>query len=388
MKAPRILIFSLAYFPRLVGGAEVAVKEITDRIGLSEIQFEMITIGDGSSPKEEQIGNVKVMRIFRRCGPLQKLLFPFVAYFKGMRLVDRYRYDAVWGIMASYAGFAAYLVKKAHPEVKFVLTIQEGDHFERRKGIWKPLFTKIFKSADRITSISKYLAGWSKEMGATCPIDIIPNAVDFELFSQEIDESERDELKKKLCKKPGDVFLITTSRLVEKNAVGDIIQSLLSLPKNIKLLVLGSGPLETSLRHLALKTGLNYMDEPPINEGNRVHFLGYVPHKEMPRYLSASDIFIRPSLTEGFGNSFPEAMAAGVPIIATPVGGIPDFLSDGETGLFCEVRNPKSIAQKVEKYLKDVESRAYIISKAKALVKERYQWKAIAPNMKKALLNA
>jgi glycosyltransferase involved in cell wall biosynthesis len=158
--------------------------------------------------------------------------------------------------------------------------------------------------------------------------------------------------------------------------VADIIQALKYLPAHVKLLVLGTGSLEHDLKQIAADMHLS----------DRVSFLGYVSHAEMPKYLQVSDIFIRPSLTEGFGNSFIEAMATGIPVIATPVGGIVDFLKDGETGLFCEVNNPQSIAQKVEKLIKDSESRNYIIERARAMVKEKYQWSRIAGEMKKVLL--
>ena len=75
----------------------------------------------------------------------------------------------------------------------------------------------------------------------------------------------------------------------------------------------------------------------------RIHFVGNVDHNKLPEYLWASDVFCRPSLSEGLGNVFLEAMAAGVPIVGTPVGGIPDFLTEGKTGLFCEVGNTKNI---------------------------------------------
>ena len=105
----------------------------------------------------------------------------------------------------------------------------------------------------------------------------------------------------------------------------------------------------------------------------------------MPPYLHISDIFVRPSLSEGLGNSFLEAMAAGIPVIATPVGGIPDFLVDGETGLFCEVNNPHSIAQKVEKLIKDRESRDYIIKNAREMVLQKYSWERVAGEMREVL---
>ena len=169
MKSRRILIFSLNYFPHLVGGAEVAVKEIADRIPPEYAEFDMITIGDGSSPKEEKIGNVRVRRIFKKAGPVQKLMYPFAAYLAARRMIDKTRCDCIWAIMGSYGGFAAFLLRKHRPEIPSLLTIQEGDNFERReRGIWHIPFGWIFKSPTRIQAISNYLSAWSRTMGATC----------------------------------------------------------------------------------------------------------------------------------------------------------------------------------------------------------------------------
>ncbi len=380
-KPRRILIFSLTYYPTFVGGAEVAVKEITDRISSDDIIFDMITIGDGRKNVQdsiinnqvERIGNVNVYRVLNNMGFIQKLLFPFVAYRKALHLHTQHTYHATWAIMASYAGFAAHLFKQKNSNVPFLLTIQEGDHFEKRAGILKPLFKKIFKAADAIQVISNYLAEWSTSMSATCPIDLVPNAVNLNLFTKTLSTEERAEISARIGKKENDIILIHTGRLVEKNAVADIISALLYLPEQVKLLQVGSGVLMANLKTLVSDLKLE----------NRVIFVDYVPHDEMVSYLKIADIFIRPSLTEGLGNSFLEAMAAGIPVIATPVGGIPDFLIDGETGLFCEVHNPKSIAQKVEKLIKDKESREYIVGRARTMVEKKYQWESVVEKMKK-----
>lgn len=370
----RILIFSLVYYPRFVGGAEVALKEITDRIPSSEIEFDMITLNGGKEPAFEKVGNISVYRIFKKVGTIQKFLYPFAAFLKAVKLHKTNKYDLVWSMMASYAGYAGFLFKKKNKSVPFVLSIQEGDNFGRRKGL-KFLFKSIFKNADRIQVISKFLGDWSRKMGAKCPITVVPNAVDFIFFSQRKPEEELAALKNRLGKNAGDVFLISTSRLVPKNAFGDVINALQYLPINVKFLILGQGYLEKILKDRVAKLHLN----------DRVKFLGFVSHAEMPQYLHISDIFVRPSLTEGFGNSYIEAMAARIPVIATPVGGIVDFLKDGETGLICEVRNPKSIAQKIEKYIKDKESRDYIVNNAEKMVRENYDWKKIAGEMKTIL---
>jgi len=87
-------------------------------------------------------------------------------------------------------------------------------------------------------------------------------------------------------------------------------------------------------------------------------------------------------LSEGFGNSFVEAMAAGLPVIATPVGGIIDFLEDGQTGLLCEVNNPESISEQVTKLLESPDLGHKIVSNASSMVREKYDWEIIANRMK------
>jgi glycosyltransferase involved in cell wall biosynthesis len=115
---------------------------------------------------------------------------------------------------------------------------------------------------------------------------------------------------------------------------------------------------------------------------SRVRFLGFVSHTDMPKYLKISDVFIRPSISEGFGNSFFEAMAAGLPVIATPVGGIVDFLKNKETGLFCEVNNPEDIARKVQIYLRDRNLRDEIVDNAMHMVLDKYDWSTVVRDMK------
>ncbi|MBI2476414.1 MAG: glycosyltransferase family 4 protein [Candidatus Taylorbacteria bacterium] len=381
----KILIFSLVYYPRFVGGAEVAVKEITDRISPDEIAFDMLTLRDNMAPKEK-VGNSTIYRTIPGFIPisLAKYLFPFFACVKALSLARKNHYDATWSIMANYAGFGALFFKLLRPKIPFILTLQEGDPFDyirKRVGIFYPLFKKIFIKADRVTAISTHLADWAREMGVrTSPI-VIPNGVDvrkFQVSSFKFQVEEKERVRQELGFSKDDIVLTTTSRLVEKNAVGDIIEALEYLPENVKLLIIGCGALEPSLRS---KVKAQMLEA-------RIYFAGFVSHEKLPPYLWASDIFVRPSRSEGMGNSFIEAMAAGLPVIATPVGGIADFLRDGETGLFCEVGNPKSIAQKVEKLMKDSESRKYIVENASRMVALRYDWHLIAEQMKRKVFNA
>jgi len=391
----KIVIFSLVYYPRFIGGAEIAIKEITDRIPSDEYEFHMVTLRlDKKLPKMEKISNVFVHRVgfvgnlkdpadsLRFPLHLNKYLLPFIGAFKAHKLHKKYHYDAVWAMMANYSGFGALFFKILHPKVSFILSLQEGDPIEyikKRIGIFYALYSQIFLKATVIQTISNYLGDFARSMGYEGRIEVIPNAVDTKRFGQEYSQNELDTLKEKLGKQSGDVFLITTSRLVVKNAVDDVIRSLVSLPHNVKFLVLGQGYEEDNLRALALELGVE----------KKVNFLGHVDHADMPKYLKVSDIFIRPSLSEGFGNSFVEAMAAGIPVIATPVGGIVDFLYDPDknqnmraTGLFCEVKNPQDIARQVRRLLENPALRAQLTLNARQMVIEKYDWNMIARDMK------
>lgn len=357
----------------------MAAEEITKRLTARGFSFDLLTSNlDGKQKKEEVVGGVRIFRV--GSGALGKILFPFTAFWRAKKLHRQNHYDSTWAIMANYAGFAALFFKIFHPTVPFVLTLQEGDpipEIERKVWFVWPIFKMIFLRADKITAISNYLAEWGKEMGAK-KVEVIPNGVDAVKFQK----------RGELGLKKDDVVLITTGRLVKKNGVKDIIAALKFLPENVKLLIVGIGSLEENLKRKAKSEKLE----------DRIKFAGFVVPEKIPEYLWSGDIFIRPSLSEGMGNSFIEAMAAGLPIIGTPVGGIPDFLFPPEssrlnlgsekrfnlipTGLFCEPNNPQNIAEKVKSLLADNSLRQKIIANAQKLVAEKYDWNIIAEQMR------
>jgi glycosyltransferase involved in cell wall biosynthesis len=390
----RILIFSLAYFPKHVGGAEVAIKEITERIASDDIEFHMIALRfDSTLPKVEQIGNVLVHRIgFTKPNAtmsdlrkfplhLNKFLYQFYAPFVGLQLNRKYHYDGAWAMMAHSCGVPTTLFN-LFSGVPYVQTLQEGDpipYIMKKARPVYPLFVRAFRKASVIQTISTFLAGWAKDMGATCPIIVVPNAVDTKHFAQIYTTEELNELKQKIGKKEGEQYIITTSRLVPKNAVDIVIRALQFLPENVEFLVLGIGPDELMLKKLEKDLGV---------EG-RVMFIGQVEHKELPKYLRIADVFTRPSRSEGMGNSFVEAMAADIPVVATNEGGITDFLFDPDknpdkqpTGLFAITEDPNDTARQLARMLSDNELREKCIKNAKALVMREYDWSLIAQNMR------
>lgn len=359
-KKKRVLIFSTAYLP-LIGGAEVAVKEITDR--LPDYEWVMITARLRPDLREsEKMGNIQVYRVGKG-----DVWDKFRLVFSGPKKASSLgRFDVVWSIMASYAGFAALRYKKK-TGTKMLLTLQEGDskaHIYSRVWFVWPWFKQIFAKADRVQAISKYLAAWGKEMGATCNIDVVPNGVKIQTGGS---QQKRDDLKR----------VITVSRLVKKNGLEYLVEAMAEVNKKysspIVLQIIGDGELEKSLKKLAERIGLE--------DQRTVIFAGAVSNDVVYSQLHQADVFVRPSISEGLGNAFLEAMAMNVPVVATNVGGISDFLTDGETGLFC-THDPKDIADKILRVLNDPALSERLRTNARKMVEEKYAWNTIAEKMK------
>ncbi|MEX0931938.1 MAG: glycosyltransferase family 4 protein [Candidatus Paceibacterota bacterium] len=374
----KILIFSTDYLPH-IGGAEIAVHELTKRIPEERIAFDMLTPRYSRAlSKHEQIGSVSV----RRVGighPIDKYLFPVTGFFVALIRSRHISYDCVWGIMASFGGLAGALFHRMRNKKSFILTLQEGDdevHLKRYvfnndllfRFLVRPLHYFPIRSATHITVISNYLKKRAEATDTKAPITLLPNGVDVSLFTARASEVEKHALRQKFHIPTSAYVLVSTSRLVYKNGLDTLVRTLPLLNKKVHVLIVGSGPLGTSLSQLARE--LRVLD--------RVHFVPTIPQDELPKYLHASDVFVRTSRSEGFGNSFVEAMSAGLPVIGTPVGGIVDFIEDRVTGILVEPDNPGALAHAVSELMQIPEHAKSITEAGRRLAVETYSWDRLA----------
>ncbi len=376
----KILIFSLAYYPRFVSGAEAAIKEITDRINPPDIEFHLITLlFDTASPRRERIGNVEVHRVGFGGSYISKVFFIPLAVLKARALHGKIHFDALWSVM-TYMLFPVVIAKMIGVQVPHILTLQDGDPYEKVFGRMRimpflPFLNWGFKRAAIVQVISTYLASWPKKRGYEGEVVIIPNGFDPE--NADVDKVES--LKETLGKKEGDVWLVNTSRLVYQKGNDVIIRALPLLPPHVKFLVVGGGPDEKMLKDLAER----------LEVESRIMFVGLVPRSEAGAYRRAADIFVCPSRSEGFGIVFVSAMAEGLPVIATQEGGIADYLYDERkdpdkptTGWAVDRDNPKQIAEAVYEIISNPEKVRRVVENARAMAWERYSWDHIAEEMK------
>lgn len=362
-----IFIFSIAYEP-FIGGAEVAIAEICKRQNRPCVVFTPRYSAD--APKHEQKGNIEIVRIGALWVPLflRKVLYIFQAAFLAWRRKGECVFG--WSMMANHCGFATLFFSKLSGR-SYLLTLQEGDEFGTLTSRWymrllSPLFRAIFTHAVHIQCISKYLAEVAVSFAPKAETSVIPNGVDTQRFSPVVSE-HKQAIRQKYGIPDTAQVLVTSSRLVSKNGVDRVIRALSHLPQ-MHFLILGEGGEEGELHALASHEGV----------ADRVHFAGFIPHADLPQHLAAGDVFIRLSRSEGLGISFLEAMAMGLPVVCTNVGGIPEFAKDNETAFISfEPENEDDVAKTILRACTNVA----VAEAGRNLILEKYQWDPIAHAM-------
>ncbi len=213
--------------------------------------------------------------------------------------------------------------------------------FEQKiTGVYLHLFKYVFGKADLFIVLSRHKKNCLEKWGFKQPILLMANAFDVDLTK---DLNINSLITKRLeCKNPEILFL---SRIIKEKGIFETVDALprvLSQFPQTKLLVGGDG------------NGLKDMKEAAKNlNTNNIEFLGYVNAEYKPQVFSRVYAFILPSYAEGMPISIIEAMAFGLPVVATAVGGIPDFFENGRHGVLLENADPEKIADAIVFLLKD-----------------------------------
>ena len=208
---------------------------------------------------------------------------------------------------------------------------------------------------DRVITPSLYLksivAGWGVDLSR---ISVVYNAL-----TSRFDETTSKEDARRAVGLHGTVIL-TVARLYKWKNIDTLIKLAPDLPPGSRLVIVGDGPEEASLRKLAAELGV----------AERVVFVGRVPQSKVALYLRAADVFVLNTRYEGLSHTILEAMDAGVPVVATAVGGNMELIEDGINGFLVPVDDRRQIVSAVRKLLYDRAVRESFIERSKEKVKE------------------
>src|SRR6266513_2572920 len=173
---------------------------------------------------------------------------------------------------------------------------------------------------------------------------------------------------------------VETSALRERTGLPNSTRWLVTVarPPDVGYVVAGSGPAREHLETLAQKVGV----------ADRVHFLGLLPDKDLPALYNLGSVYLGASRrvgrmdVEGFGISFVEASACGLPVVAGNSGGVPDAVRDGETGLLVPPEDPAALADAVCRVLGDRELAGRLGRNGRRAVETYFNWDRVVRDLR------
>jgi N-acetyl-alpha-D-glucosaminyl L-malate synthase BshA len=206
-----------------------------------------------------------------------------------------------------------------------------------------PITRFSIQQSDGVTSISNYLKEKTiSDFDVTRPIEVIPNFVNCDVYTPMVDEAARAAERERFAA-PGEAILIHLSNFRPVKRVVDVVKIFAQVARELpaQLIMVGDGPDRSAAEWLARDLDIH----------SRIHFLG--KQERVNALLPVADLMLMPSELESFGLAALEAMACKVPAIATRVGGVPELIDDGETGLLFPVGDVDAMAAGVIALLKD-----------------------------------
>ncbi|MGA8044217.1 MAG: N-acetyl-alpha-D-glucosaminyl L-malate synthase BshA [Terracidiphilus sp.] len=232
-----------------------------------------------------------------------------------------------------------------------------------------PITRYAIQESDGVTCISNYLKEKTIEyFEVSRPIEVIPNFVNCDVYTPFTDEAVRAEARKRFAS-PDEAILIHLSNFRPVKRVVDVVKIFARVVGEVpsQLVLVGDGPDRSEAEWLAHELGIH----------DRIHFLG--KQERVNELLPLADLMLMPSELESFGLAALEAMACKVPAIATRVGGVPELIDDGVTGLLYPVAALDAMAAGVVGLLKDRDRLEVMRDAARKVARTRFCSTMIVP---------
>lgn len=375
MKAANILLISPTFFP-VRGGTEQVVAEIAKRLAekrenrKDKNSVTLITpwLKGADDKRYEKELNIRIIRIpsINKTGlnvvlP-QLFLFLYLPYFFLKQRLKKQKIDAVHMFHIYNLGGVVALWKKIM-RFPLVISLTGWDTCDPVKPLPKwtwPYLRGVMNSADRVITMCSHMKKSAEAQGCTKDILIIPHGT----AMLEATEKKGFDPRKKQGIAADEKMVFSLQRLFPRKGMEYLIKAVpLVLKKhhNVVFVVGGRGPEKEKLETLAQELGVE----------KNVRFVGFIPDDELKNYYTAADLFALPSLYEGFGVVYVDALSGGVPVVTTRCGGPEDIITP-DNGMLAPVRDENAFADAIIAALEKSWDKKKIIKST-----EKYDWAKI-----------
>ncbi len=380
----KILLFNSEY-PPIGGGAGNASANVA-RLLARNNDVLLLTSHFGDQPRDEMCDGVRILRVsalrrkMDRSNAIEQLAFIAAASFRILRpaqddalnLVRQFKPDVTLAFFGLPSGAVAWLLKKIYG-IPYVVSLRGGDvpgfrpyDFKLYHKTAAPFLRVIWHSASAVVANSKGLHDLATAFDSTIEIPIIPNGVDLEKFSA----PARDWSEPRL---------LSVGRLVYQKGL-DLAMSALSDLKDLPWTwtIAGDGPQMAVLQSMAQEYEI----------ADRIHFLGWQKAEQLKGQYRTADLFLFPSRHEGMPNAVLEAMASGLPVVATRIAGNEELVVNGETGALVPTEDVESLRESLRPLLVDAKMRERMGRASRQRVEQSFSWDRVVEQYQKILEDA
>lgn len=345
--------------PRWLAGTEIATYNIAKYLAKKGHDIHVITSLDDGLPGRSLEQGFYVHRIGV---PRARFLGIIVFWLRVLLRIRRLRPDLVQ-VQGIGMGVPAFLAKKLLGTPYIVWG--RGTDVYLSWLFKKPISKLVLRNPDRVIALTEDM---KKEIQKNYgrPVDVIPNGIDLESYEA---LPAKSAIRDKLGLDNDERIIVFVGTLRPVKGVKYLIEALDIIKRKdttAKLMLVGDGEERHSLE--------GRVEE--LNLGSSVTFVGKVPNEKVTQYMAAADILVLPSLSEGFPNVALEAMAVGLPVVASMVGGLPELIEEGENGFLTEPKSPDQIADRTLLLLCDEQLRRRISMNNREKVKV-YSWERV-----------
>lgn len=375
--ALRILLLNYEY-PPLGGGAGIASAALAERLASRGMIVDVVTSRpEGVHDVERSAGlscvtvapNLTLFRVWsRRRGIHQAGFFGAGSYLcsavpVARRLLRTRRYDIVHIYFSLPTG--ALIPALPLGEIPVVVSLRGSDvpGYDERNAklvlahrVLRPLTRWIWRRASRVVPVCDSLGVLARATCSSLEYSVIGNGVDLDLFRPGAIEASRA---------PSPVRCLAVARLIERKGLSDLLRAWSLLPRGkYALEIAGEGPQGDALRALATE----------LRVDADVRFAGPLGREEIAARCQQSDMFVLTPYEEAFGNVFAEAIAAGLPVIGSNIGAIPDLVQNGDNGILLAPGDPGAIALAIKELGEDPARRTAIARRNRARAESMLSW--------------
>jgi glycosyltransferase involved in cell wall biosynthesis len=379
--ALRILLLNYEY-PPLGGGAGIASAALAQRLASRGVIVDVVTSRPEETLDAERSAglpcvtvapNLTLFRVWsRRRGIHQAGFFGAGSYLcsavpVARRLLRTRRYDIVHIYFSLPTG--ALIPALPLGAIPVVVSLRGSDvpGYDERNAklvlahrVLRPLTRWIWRRASRVVPVCDSLGVLARKTSPSLEYTVIGNGVDLDLFRPGSNSSSR-------ASSP--VRCLAVARLIERKGVSDLLRAWSLLPRGrYSLEIAGEGPQSDSLRALATE----------LRVDADVRFAGPLDREEIAARCRHSDLFVLTPHEEAFGNVFAEALAAGLPVIGSNIGAIPDLVQHGENGVLVAPGDSAAIALAITELGEDPARRAQIATRNRARAESMLSWDSAA----------